>query len=126
VILVDTSVWIDHLRRGDDELAGLLDSLGVVTHPFVIGELALGCLKSRRSVLQMLNGLPKTDVATELEVLQLIENESLFGAGISYVDAHLIAAARLTADVAIWTRDKKFAAAVARLGLEARTGRKDA
>ena len=119
MILVDTSVWVDHLRRADEELAALLDDGSVATHPFVIGEIALGHLRPRQSILQMLTELPQTTVATELEVLQLIDRHALSGTGISYVDAHLVAAARLTAGVLIWTRDRSLAGIATRLNLAA-------
>ncbi len=119
MILVDTSVWVDHLRRTDEELAALLDDGRVATHPFVIGEIALGHLKPRQAILQMLADLPQTSVATEQEVLQLIDRQALSGTGISYVDAHLIAAARLTAGVLIWTRDRSLAGLATKLNLAA-------
>jgi|GEM_PF-964193 len=89
VILDDTSVWGDHLRRGDDELALLLDRGQVAIHPSVTGELALGYLEPRESILRALEDLPQTSIATEQEVLQLIDSYALFGTGIGYVDAHL-------------------------------------
>lgn len=93
MILVDTSVWIDHLRAGDEGLIALLSGNQVLTHPFVIGELACGNLANRREVLRLLGDLPKAPVATHAEVLFFIEQHALMGRGIGYVDAHLIAAA---------------------------------
>lgn len=117
MILVDTSVWIDHFRSGDATLARLLDNNAVLAHPWVTGELALGNLSSRDEVIGLLRGLPQATMADDDEVLRLIEQEALYGAGIGYVDAQLIAATRLTSDAALWTRDKRLAAVAARLGL---------
>ena len=120
MILVDTSVWIDHLRRGDDGLTELLNQRLVLTHPFVIGELALGNLRQRDIVLSALLGIPRANVANDDEVMRLINQESLFGFGIGYIDAHLLAAARLAADATLWTRDKRLSAVADRLSLAAR------
>jgi predicted nucleic acid-binding protein len=120
VILVDTSVWVDHLRVGDKTLAGLLDRGSVLAHAFVIGELALGDLRQRDLVLATLQDLPQASVATDREVLHFIGQHALFGLGIGYVDAHLLAAVRLTAGTALWTRDKRLLGVADRLGLAAR------
>jgi predicted nucleic acid-binding protein len=119
VILVDTSIWVDHLRAGDERLGALLDSGEVLGHPFVIGELALGNLRQRDAFLHDLFDLPQAIVASDAEVLRLINREQLFGRGIGYIDAHLLAATRLTADTKLWTRDQKLNAAAAQLGLAA-------
>jgi predicted nucleic acid-binding protein len=111
VILVDTSVWIDHLRTGDKTLVDLLLAKQVLSHPFVIGEIALGHLPDRRHVLSSLRDLPQAIVASQDEVLSLIEREHLFGFGIGYVDAHLLAATRLTEGASLWTRDKQLLSA---------------
>ena len=117
MILVDTSVWVDHFRRGDDELALLLDGGQIATHPFVIGEIALGHLKPREAILMALDDLSKVTVATESEVLRFIEkHDALYGSGISYVDAHLLASARLSG-MSIWTRDRNLLGAAGKLGL---------
>jgi predicted nucleic acid-binding protein len=117
VILVDTSVWVDHLRAGDDVLVGLLDAGMVLAHPFVIGELALGALERRESVLSALSDLPQAIVATDAEALRFIDHHTLFGRGVGYIDIHLLAAARLTAGAELWTRDKRLHAIAAQLGL---------
>ncbi len=117
MILVDTSVWIDHLRRGDRALAGLLDTTRVLVHPFVIGELALGNLRQRDLVLSVLSDLPHASIATDAEVLHFIDRHALFGRGIGYVDVHLLAAVRLTAGAALWTHDRRLHAVAAQLGL---------
>jgi hypothetical protein len=108
MILVDTSVWVDHLRSGDDELATLLNSGQVLMHPFVLGELACGNLRQRAEVLSLLQNLPQATVAQEEEVLFYIERHELMGRGIGYVDAHLMAAVALDGGARLWTRDKRL------------------
>lgn len=117
MILVDTSIWVDHLRSGDKTLANLLDGAEVLTHPFVIGEIALGNLRRRAIVLSAMQDLPRAVVATEHEVLALVDRDALFGIGIGYVDAHLLAATRLTAGASLWTRDGRLRDAANRLRL---------
>jgi len=117
VILVDTSVWIDHLRSGDAVLAGLLESGRVLAHPFVTGALALGGLRQRDVILGALQDLPQANVATHEEVFRFIAENALYGLGIGYVDAHLLAAVRLTPGAALWTRDKRLLAASKRVDL---------
>ena len=118
MILVDTSVWIDHLRSGDQQLAALLNQGFVFTHPFVIGEVALGHLRQRDTILNALHGLPRAIEAREHEVLQLIQKQQLFGLGIGYVDAHLLASTTLT-NASLWTRDRRLQEIAARLSLAA-------
>jgi hypothetical protein len=108
MILVDTSVWVDHLRASNGMLASLLDAGMVLTHPFIIGELALGNLGQRATVLSALSDLPPTTVANDAEVLHFIDRHTLFGRGIGYIDSHLLAAARLTTGAKLWTRDKRL------------------
>ena len=117
MILVDTSVRVEHLRSGDERLRVFLDGGEVLGHPFVMGELALGGLRDRDGVFRALRRLPQAAVAKDDEVLDLIEREALFGRGIGYVDAHLLAAARLTPDAKLWTYDRRLQAAAAELGL---------
>jgi len=119
VILVDTSVWVDHLRRRDSLLSERLATAQVLVHPFVIGEIALGHLRQRWLVLSMLQGLPRATVATEREVMDFIDRYALFGFGIGYVDAHLLAAVRLSAAAGLWTRDKRLREAARQLNLAA-------
>ncbi len=121
MILVDTSVWIDHLRTHDEALARLLGDGQVLKHPFVVGELALGNLVNRDAVLGALSGLPQAQVATDDEVQHLIAADRLFGTGIGYIAAHLLASVRLTAGALLWTRDKRLMAESAKLGLAMRT-----
>jgi predicted nucleic acid-binding protein len=117
VILADTSVWVDHLRAGNRALAELLDAGQVLAHPFVIGEIALGRLRQRETILEALSQLPRTLVATDAEVLAFIDRYELFGLGIGYVDVHLLAAVRLTAGSQLWTRDQRLFDAARTLGL---------
>ena len=121
MILVDTSVWIDHLRAGDEQLTQWLGAGQVLAHPFVIGELALGNLRNRDTVLSALQDMPHAVVATELEVMRFIDQKGLFGLGIGYIDAHLLAAAMLTPGSLLWTRDKRLLAASVQLGIAADT-----
>jgi predicted nucleic acid-binding protein len=117
VILIDTSVWVDHLRATDKALAALLDTGMVLAHPFVTGELALGNLRQREIVLNALADLPHVSVATDAEVLHFIDRHGLFGRGIGYIDAHLLAAAQLTAGAELWTNDKRLRGVAVKLGL---------
>ncbi len=117
MIFVDTSVWVDHLQAGDERLTALLNSGEVLGHPFVTGELALGNLRQRNAFLSDLRDLPRAVVASDEEVLRLIDRQMLFGRGIGYVDAHLLAAARLTVDTKLWTRDRSLHKVAAQLGL---------
>ena len=117
---MDSSVWIDHLRRGDAILTDLLNREVVVTHPFIIGELATGNLRPRAEILTFLQNLDRVIVAHDDEVLRFIEDEHLFGLGVGYVDAHLLASVRLTPDTSLWTRDKRLLSVADRLSLAAR------
>ena len=119
MILVDTSVWVDHLRVGSERLIALLNGGEVLGHPFVMGELALGNLRGQDIFLTALGALPQVVVASDEEVLHLIDRQTLFGRGIGYVDAHLLAAARLTAGTRLWTRDRRLQAVATHLGLAA-------
>ena len=119
MILVDTSIWIEHLRSASAILTKLLVDGEVLGHPFVLGELALGNLRQRDAFLSDLRELPQAIVAEDEEVLRLIDREALYGRGIGYVDAHLLAAARLTAGSKLWTRDWRLLAVAGHLGLAA-------
>lgn len=119
MILVDTSIWVDHLRANDDMLAGLLDTGQVLMHPFVLGELALGHLRQRETVLRDLSNLPRATVATHPEAMHFIERHALFGLGVGLIDVHLLASVRLTDGARIWTRDKHLGGVAGRLRLAA-------
>ena len=117
MILVDTSVWVDYLRKGDRALAAALTASRVATHPFIIGELACGQLKARDRILSLLRSLPKVPLATEEEAFQFLERRRLYGRGLGYIDVHLLAAASLHPDARLWTRDKRLQAAANELQL---------
>ena len=117
MILVDTSIWVDHLRKGDAAFAAALKANRVATHPFVIGELACGQLRARDQILSLLRSLPKVPTATDEEALQFLERRRLYGRGLGYIDVHLLAAASLHRDGRLWTRDKRLNAAAAELHL---------
>lgn len=117
MILVDTSVWIDHLRNGDATLVQLLENGAVLAHPFIIGELALGNLQQRQTILSALQELPQASIARDDEVLMFVEQNSLYGSGIGYIDTHLMTAVRLTPGATLWTRDKRLLVAAEKLGM---------
>ncbi len=116
-ILVDTSVWVDHLRSGDEALAGLLEGGRVLMHPWVLGELACGNLRQRERVLGLLRSLPRAAAALDDEVLFFIDRHRLMGRGIGYVDAHLLAAVALHGGARLLTRDRRLRALAGELGL---------
>lgn len=117
MILVDTAIWVDHWRSRDEILAAMLLERRVVMHPFVIGEVALGSIGDREDIVASMRALPQLAPAHHAEVLRFIEAETLFGTGIGYIDAHLLAACRLTQGAKLWTRDKRLATVARRLNL---------
>jgi len=117
MILVDTSVWLDHLREGAPALAAALERGRVLTHPFVLGELACGNLKNRGELLQLLGELPAAPIATDAEALDFIERRALTGRGIGYIDVHLLASVALAGSARLWTRDKRLATVAENLEL---------
>lgn len=116
MILVDTSVWIDHLHDGNPRLDSLLDDGEVTCHPFIIGELACGNISNRTQILTLLHSLPRAVVAGHEEVMRFIEFYRLMGIGLGYIDVHLLASARLTM-TPIWTRDLQLKKAAAKLDI---------
>lgn len=108
MILVDTSVWIDYLRSGDAVLAQQLQQNQVLMHPMVLGELALGNLKDRQLLLGLWQALPSMPIATDAQVLAVIEAQNFMGTGIGWIDAHLLTAVLFASDVQLWTRDKRL------------------
>ncbi len=116
MILVDTSIWVDHFRKGSDKLASLLQSVEVATHPFVIGELSCGHLKNRGAILELLAELPQVTLAEHEEVLKLVESRKLMGTGIGWRDAHLLASALLSG-TPLWTADTKLRSLSAMIGV---------
>jgi len=107
MILIDTSVWIDHLRTGNRALQSLLENAEVLTHSFVVGELACGTLRNRDEVLTLLRALPEAQAAEHVEVMSFVERERLYGLGIGWIDAHLLASARLSRAF-LWTLDGRL------------------
>jgi predicted nucleic acid-binding protein len=107
MILVDTSVWIEHFRSGSNGLDALLNDGQVACHPYVIGELACGNLKNRTRILSLLQDLPKAVQADDDEVLQFIEEHQLMGKGLGFIDLHLLASALMTR-IPLWTADKRL------------------
>jgi predicted nucleic acid-binding protein len=119
VILADTSIWIDHLRRPDPELARLLTARQIVIHPLVRLELALGSIANRDAVLASLAALPHITVARTEELFELVERRNLSRRGVGITDLHLIAACLLTPETLLWTRDKQLAQVASALGVNA-------
>ena len=117
MILVDTSVWIEHLRSGNATLASELGAGRVLAHPFVMGELACGTLRNRREVLDLLDRLPSVPTATHAEALDFLERRALMGRGLGFIDLHLLASAALAAPARLWTRDRRLAAVALDLDL---------
>jgi hypothetical protein len=122
MILVDTSVWVDHLRRGEPALADLLNEGLVACHPFVAGELACGRLRNRAEILSLLAALPQARVAEHDELLGLMDRHRLFGRGLGWVDIHLLGSAFLSV-CTLWTTDKALGQAATKLEVAADLGR---
>ena len=116
MVLVDTSVWVAHLRNGSIGLDALLLKGDVVSHPFIIGELACGNLENRSEILALLNALPMATQGEHEEMMQFIENHNLMGRGLGFIDMHLLVSATLN-EAALWTLDKSLNQAASKLGL---------
>jgi predicted nucleic acid-binding protein len=119
MILADSSVWIDHIRRPDPILSARLLDGEIVGHAFVSGEISLGSIADRSVVVAELGRLVQLPIATPTEVALLIENEELWGTGVGYVDAHLLASCRLAPGSSLWTRDKRLRTEAERIGVAA-------
>lgn len=117
MILVDTSVWIDHLRKRSEVLVGALEAMQVWTHPFVIGELACGNLAHRNEILSALTALPCAPVVDHREALGFLDGRKLAGRGLGWIDVHLLASTALTG-LKLWTVDKRFAKAAREFNLD--------
>ena len=117
MVLVDTSVWVDYLRSGDDTLARLLTQGQVCIHPMVIGELACGHLQSRTQLISLWLNLPPVVEASNDEALFFLNTHQLMGKGIGWVDLHLLATTLLSTNVTLWTRDKRLAQIAKTLGV---------
>lgn len=120
MILADTSVWIDHLRYGNEPLRRLLEQGEIACHPWIIGDLACGNLRNRAEVLHLLSRLPQAFVVSDDEVLALIDGRKLMGRGLGWIDAHLLSAA-LVEQMSLWTLDRRLAATSAFVGVSAGT-----
>jgi predicted nucleic acid-binding protein len=120
MILVDSSIWIDHLRAAVPLLEELIAAGNVLSHPFVVGELAMGSLKDREVVLNEVSRLPRASLVDDEDVLVLIRQFRIYARGIGYIDAHLLASTRSTPSAALWTRDRRVQAVAEQLGIAAR------
>lgn len=116
MILVDTSIWIDHFRHGDVELRKVIEDDRLLCHPSVIGELALGSLRDRSGVMAFLAAQRGAVVATHDEVMTMIDRYGIFSMGIGYTDAHLLASVLLDPRAVLWTRDKRLRIAAEKAG----------
>lgn len=117
MILVDTSVWVDHLRQGDLSVVLLLENSQVLVHPWVTGELALGTLRNRDEILQLLTSMPQAPVIGHDAMLGFISEAKIYGRGIGFVDAQLLASARAASGTLLWTRDRRLANVAAELDI---------
>ena len=117
LVLVDTSVWIKHLRESDKKLVRLLEQGLVACHPFIIGELACGGIKNRYEIIRLLNDLPSTDILDHFEIMEFIEHRKIMNKGIGYVDVHLLGSA-LVSETPLWTFDKALKKIANQLSIE--------
>ena len=117
MVLIDTSVWVSHLRHGNSRLQKLLQEGRVAIHPFIIGELACGNISNRTEIISLMQSLPMLDLVEHEELLLFIEHNKMMGSGLGFVDVHLLAAAML-AGIPLWTQDKKLKQACSLLGID--------
>jgi predicted nucleic acid-binding protein len=117
MILADSSIWIDHLRHRDEKMIQLMETVSLLVHPFIIGEVALGHVKNRDVILAEMSQFQQSVLATDTEVLQLINRMSLMGTGLGLIDVHLLGSVLVTIDAKLWTRDKKLAAVADSIGV---------
>jgi predicted nucleic acid-binding protein len=117
MVLVDTSVWVSHLRKGNPQMEALLLDGSVVCHPFIIGELACGQIENRKEILSLLQSLPMVEIVEHEELLLFIKRNRLMGIGLGFVDVHLMAAAVL-AGISLWTYDRKLRRASTKLNID--------
>ena len=117
MILVDTSIWVDHLRAGDAHLSALLEVSNVAMHPMVLGELACGNLKNRDTLLSLWRNLPQLVAVADTEALFFLHRNRLWGRGIGYIDVHLIASVAMNGESRLWTRDRRLHETAEQLGL---------
>jgi len=117
MVLVDTSIWVDHLRYGDESLSQLLTQGLICCHPMIIGELACGNLQNRSELISMWQNLPMPVEASHQEALYLVETRHLMDKGIGYIDLHLLATCLLTSNTRLWTRDKRLTSIADSLGI---------
>jgi predicted nucleic acid-binding protein len=118
MILVDTSIWIDHLDKANPIMQELLKEQRILMHPFVLGEIAMGSLRKREFVLSVLSAFESAPLAREDEVLSFVRAYRLFGKGIGYIDAHILTSAKLAPGTQLWTRDKRLQALAAALSID--------
>jgi predicted nucleic acid-binding protein len=116
-ILVDTSVWIKHLREGDPDLIRLLEQGLVACHPFILGEIACGDIRNRYEIISLLNDLPSTDILDHSDIMEFIENRKIMNKGIGYIDVHLLGSA-LVSETPLWTFDKALKKIAIQLSIE--------
>ncbi len=118
MILVDTSVWIDHLCASDAHLSTLLGQANIVMHPMVLGELACGNLQDRQTLVALWRNLPQLAAVSDAEALYFLDQNRLWGRGIGYIDLHLLAAVALSAQARLWTRDKRLRKTAQQIGAD--------
>jgi predicted nucleic acid-binding protein len=117
MVLLDTSIWIDHLRSSNPDVTRLLTRRQILWHPFVLGELAMGNLANRASLLHSIQSFSSATIARHHEVMSFVDTHTLYGLGIGYIDAHLLVSSKLTPDTLLWTRDTRLQAAALRFSL---------